>query len=502
MCRAILKMVNIVAIVMLLLSASGCYASGIEQIGNTITVKRGGDFQAALNRARAGDTITLEAGAVFKGSFKLPNGNHRDFITIRSSASDTQLPAPGTRIDPVKYASVLPKIEASVKGEPAISALNGAHHFRFVAVEFGPTIGGLYNIIQLGDGEESRVEDIPHHIEFDRVYIHGSSLYGQRRGIAANGKFISIKNSHISDIKQKGEESQAIAVWAGDGPVEIVNNYLEAAGENILFGGAGSVLNLVPTDCVVRDNHLNKPVEWRAERWGVKNLFEIKNGRRIRVENNLMTNNWGMAQDGYAVLFTTRTDSGDAAIIEDIEFIGNVVRGSGGGVNILGEEARGGHKLRIHNNLFDDIDGRKWNGDGHFMKSNAWDGLVITNNTIIQSGNISNAYGRPITGFIFRNNIVFENSYGFAGDSMSPGRASIEKFFPKGEVRNNIIVGGTPESYSEKNFYPNSIRLVGFVDPAKGDYRLRVDSPYMGKGLSGDSIGANIALDKVGRSDH
>ncbi|MEP6704456.1 MAG: hypothetical protein ABJB34_06605, partial [Acidobacteriota bacterium] len=209
MFRVLLKMLTIVAFCGLPLCVCGWQTNGFDRNGNTITVKRGGDFQAALNRANPGDTIVLEAGAVFKGSFKLPKKDLEDFITIRSSASDAQLPSQTTRLDPVKYGSVLPKIEANVKGEPAILALNGAHHFRFVAIEFGPTIEGLYDIIQLGNGEETSVADIPHHIAFDRVYIHGSQTYGQRRGIAANGKFISIKNSYISDIKRKGDESQA-----------------------------------------------------------------------------------------------------------------------------------------------------------------------------------------------------------------------------------------------------------------------------------------------------
>lgn len=122
-----------------------------------------------------------------------------------------------------------------MKGEPVISAVNGAHHFRFIGVEFAPTIEGLYNIIQIGTTEEKSVEELPHHIEFDRVYIHGSPTEGQRRGIADNGKFIKIKNSYISDIKRKGEESQAIAVWVTDGPVEITNNYLEAAAGKYTF---------------------------------------------------------------------------------------------------------------------------------------------------------------------------------------------------------------------------------------------------------------------------
>src|SRR5215475_14094723 len=59
--------------------------------GNTIEVKAGGDFQAALNRARPGDVITLQAGATFTGNFTLPNksgsgqSGQSEWIVIRSS---------------------------------------------------------------------------------------------------------------------------------------------------------------------------------------------------------------------------------------------------------------------------------------------------------------------------------------------------------------------------------------------------------------------------------
>jgi hypothetical protein len=488
----------------LLLTIEACSNPGsttsveLEFVGNTIVVKRGADFQAALDRAKPGDTITLEAGVVFSGTFKLPKKDGREFITVRSSAKDDQLPPIDQRLDPTKYGSVLPKLRPNVKGEPTIGTNPGAHHYRFIGIEFEPTIAGLYDIVRIGSGAETNIEEIPHHIEFDRVYIHGSPVFGQRRGIAANGKFIVIKNSYISEIKQKGDESQGIATWAGDGPIQILNNYIEAAAENILFGGAGSYLKLVPSDILIRGNHLNKPLEWRGTGWVVKNLFEIKNGRRIKVENNLMTNNWVMGQDGFAVLFTTRADNGKASIIDDIEFTGNIVRGSACGINLLGGEGSKGHNLKIRNNLFEDVTGEKWGGSGHFLKLTDWNSLIIENNTVLQTGNIAIAYGVPVQKFVFRNNIISQNEYGFFGDNLGTGPRSLDTFFPGGSVSNNIIIGGDPRLYKEKNFYPISIRQIGFADFRSGDYRLRSDSPYINKGYNGGKIGADLDPRLVG----
>ena len=196
--------------IVLLLVGFGTYfyqkqaeSSALAVSGNTITVKASGDFQAALERAEAGDTILSQAGATFSGNFNLPNKSGNEFITIRTSAQDAQIPPADTRIEPAKYLGVLPKL-TSPNAEPVITAIGGAHHYRFIGVEFGATRGGVGNIVTLGTTEEKRVEDLPHHIEFDRVYIHGSPTEGQRRGIAANGRHIKINHSHISDIKRKG----------------------------------------------------------------------------------------------------------------------------------------------------------------------------------------------------------------------------------------------------------------------------------------------------------
>ncbi|NNE66291.1 MAG: hypothetical protein HKN33_06970 [Pyrinomonadaceae bacterium] len=458
----------------------------IERIGKDIYVRAGGDLQAALHRAQPGDRILLQAGAEFRGPYTLPVKSGAEFITIRSSVSDASLPARDERIDPKKYASKLPRL-ISTTTDPVVNIVNGAHHYRFVGVEFGGTKDGFFNIVQIGTTEEEKLSDIPHHIEFDRVFIHATSPNGQRRGIAANGRNLVIKNSHISGIVRKGEESQAIAVWGSNGPVEIINNYLEAGAENILFGGASSKLKLVPTDCVVRGNTLNKPVEWRGKRWLVKNLFEIKNGKNITVTDNIMTNNWAMGQDGTAVLFTVREDNGPATRIENVLFQNNVIRGSGGALSVYGDEGSGGHRLTIRNNLFADIDGRKWGGSGQFLKVSDWQGLVIENNTVIHNGNITTAYGEPVNGFIFRNNIVFNNDYGMIGDDASPGKETLDRYFPRARVERNIFVGGSERLYGRSNFYVKSIDQIGFTD--REAYRLTAGNRFEKKGHEGKPIG-------------
>lgn len=458
--------------------------------GRVIRVPPGGNLQAAIDKATSGDIIELQAGAEYSGQISLPNKPLTDFVTIQTSGLASL--AAGKRVSPAQRASMA-AINPGLLTRPAILAANGAHHYRFIGIEFGPTTKGYFNIIQIGTGTENSVDELPHHIEFDRVYVHGDPKHGQRRGIAANGRHIKITNSYFSDFKREGEESQAIAVWAADGPLEIVNNYLEAGAENILFGGAESTLGLIPGNAIIRDNWMNKPLEWRGSKWTIKNIFEIKSGRNIKLENNLMTNNWLMAQEGTAIVIRSAGDSGANSLIEDIEITNNIIRGTGSAVNVFGGEALGGRRLTIRNNVFEDVSSKNWDGNGYFVKTCCWDTLVMENNTVIHDGNITVAYGKAVTGFVFRNNIVFNNAYGIFGDGVGVGHAAISRYFPGSTITNNLIVGGDERDYPKLNFFARSAGEIGFADRAANDYRLRADSQYLKRG-----IGANLDPKSVG----
>lgn len=244
------------------LAASLLAAGSLPAHAATISVAAGGDFQAALNKAVAGDTILLQAGATFSGNFVLPAKAGTAFITVRSSASDGSLPAAGVRMTPA-YASLLPKIK-SPNTSSAIKAGAGSHHWRLQFLEFQANSGGYGEILRLGSSSETAAANQPHHLVLDRVYVHGDAKLGSKRGIALNSADTSILNSHISDIKAQGIDSQAIAGWNGPGPYLIENNYLEASGENMMLGGADpAIQGLVPANITIRRNRFSKNLKWQ-----------------------------------------------------------------------------------------------------------------------------------------------------------------------------------------------------------------------------------------------
>ncbi|CAN5769214.1 hypothetical protein BH24ACI5_BH24ACI5_09080 [soil metagenome] len=227
-------------------------------------IRAGDDLQSALNAAQPGDTLYLEAGATFTGNFVLPVKSGDTFITVRTATPDAQLPGPGTRITPA-HAGLLPKIRSD-NTMAALRTAPGAHHWRLMLLEFPGTREGYYEILQLGDGSaaQTHLSQVPYELELDRLYIHGDPLMGQKRGIALNARAVTIRNCYISEIKALGADTQAIGGWNGPGPFTIENNYLEAAGENFMLGGADPfIANLVSDNVVFRHNHVSRPMSWR-----------------------------------------------------------------------------------------------------------------------------------------------------------------------------------------------------------------------------------------------
>lgn len=471
-----------------------------------IQVPEGADLQHALDRARPGDTILLRAGAVYVGNFVLPVKGGTVPITIRTAEAPGQ-PRPGVRVRP-SHAPLLAKLR-SPNRQPVVRTAAGTTHWRLELLEFLPTQGGSGDIIALGDGGSSQrtLDQVPKHLVIDRCYIHGDPVAGQKRGIALNSGATTITGSYISDIKVRGQDSQAIAGWNGPGPFIIENNYLEAAGENFLLGGADpSIDGLVPADVTFRRNHLAKPIEWRDQKWQVKNLFELKNARRVLVEGNLMEFTWQQAQVGYAIVLTPRNQDGAApwSTVEDVTIRRNIVRHAGGGMQIIGADTTHPsgptRRIQVSGNLFYDIDGGKWGGTGAFLLIGEGPSDVsIVGNTVRQSGNIVMAYGGSkaeparVKGFQFRDNLILHNQYGVHGADRAPGGDSLQAFFPGAEFTSNGIGGGQARLYPGGNQFIDEREFDRqFVDAAGGDFRLVPDSRFRKAGPNGSDLGADL----------
>ncbi|HEY6213222.1 MAG TPA: hypothetical protein VIW45_13110, partial [Vicinamibacterales bacterium] len=180
----------------------------------TKTVNAGGDLQQAINAAVPGDTIVLQAGAVFTGNFSLPAKGGTSYITIRSSAADSSLPAAGARISP-SYSGYLPKIRSNQNG-PAFRTSSGASYWRLLFLELEPSVStSSANLVEFGAAGSSQttLSSVPQHLVIDRCYLHGDPSYGQRRGVALNSGDTQIVNSYFSDFKGVSQDTQTIAGW-------------------------------------------------------------------------------------------------------------------------------------------------------------------------------------------------------------------------------------------------------------------------------------------------
>ena len=469
----------------------------------TIHVPAGQNLQAAIDGARAGDVITLDPGAVYRGPFQLRRTDGNGWIVITSKAADNDLPDAGERVQ-ARHWTRMPKLVSATA--PVIAADPGAHHVRLLGLEVAPVAGTyLRTLIDLGS-DATELSAVPEYIVIDRCYLHGDPRRGARRGIALNARNVAIVDSHFADFKEVGADSQAIAGWNGPGPFRIANNYLEGAGENVMFGGADPrIANLVPSDIEIVGNVFAKPLEWKENdrrfagvAWTVKNLFELKNARRVLIAGNLFEYNWPHAQNGFAILFTPRNQDGHApwSVVEDVTFRDNVVRHVAAGVNILGQDdnhpSRQTSRIAIVNNVFADVGGQ-WGHGRLFQLLDGTRDVVIDHNTAFPTGSI--LFGgdhRPHLGFVFQNNIVLAGSIGISGSNTAQGPPTLARYFPGAVVRRNLFIGGARERFPDDNFFPSAIGDVGVAPVAPGESFARVATRYAGVGTDGHDPGARL----------
>ena len=87
----------------------------VADTGNSVT--NGANLQSALDQAQSGDTLLLHPGATFTGNFLLKPREGSSYITVKSAAPVSDLPARGVRVGP-SYSGRLPRI-ATPNAQPS-----------------------------------------------------------------------------------------------------------------------------------------------------------------------------------------------------------------------------------------------------------------------------------------------------------------------------------------------------------------------------------------------
>lgn len=528
--------------------------------GITITVNSGGNLQAALNNARCGDTIHLQAGATFTGTFIFPNKNCDDshWIIVRTSSDDSLLPAQGSRLTPC-YAGV-----SSLPGRPAFNCswtknvlaklvMNrglasgpvvfapGASHYRLIGLELTRVVGiGLvYALASPASGAVSSK------IIYDRIWFHGTAHDETVRGIQlGGGTYVAVIDSFFTDfhcVAITGACTDAQAINGGInthpmGPYKIVNNFLEASGENIMFGGGPATQT--PADIEITHNHMFKPLTWMKGQPGfvggvsghpfvVKNLFELKNAKRVLLDSNIMENTWGgFTQVGFAIVLTPKAD-GKCTIcqVTDVTIrynrISHMAAGMmlGNGLSDNGAVPLDGGRYSIHDVIFDDIDGTKFNGPNVFAQVSTGPHCPVVHDVTI---NHITAFPKT-TSFLIGDvlstnpkmkNFVVTNSIVNAGQNpvWSTGTGgslncavhnspliTFNACFNGYLFSHNALLASPgsypPSTWPAPNFFPTTESAVEFVVYGSGttaNYALQSTSPYKGAGTDGKDLGANV----------
>jgi uncharacterized protein YjdB len=338
----------------------------------TRVVQVSSNLQAALDAAQPGDSLVLSG--TFTGNFVLPTRACGAGITITSAGT---LPPAGTRVSPATAASFAKIITPN--GSPALKTKNPTCGWRIVGVEIAASasagVVGVslnYGIFWLGDGgwvgggeNQTSLATVPQQILLDRVYLHGMPTTNSTRCLFLNSGNTIIRDSYISECHAAGFDAQAILGCNGPGPYLIENNDLQGSTENIMFGGCDPAApELIPADITIRRNYVHRPLSWKGV-WAVKNLFELKNARRVLVEDNVFENNWIAAQMGMAWVLKSSTETCGGCTWEgtkDVTMRWNVVRYSHRGLNIqaidassAGYTASHTERITVSNNLFTDI---------------------------------------------------------------------------------------------------------------------------------------------------
>jgi len=372
---------------------------------------------------------------------------------------------------------------------PTVQVKSGQTSFTKLGIENGAPDR---ECVVVGDFNATSADAQPDGVLFDTCVI-AAGPKGGKRGLVLHGKNLSAINTRITNF-WCAQEGQGIWIHNGPGPYRVEGCYIEGSGENIMAGGEHiHIPNCVPTDITIRGNTCFKPDTWRTNGALVKNLFELKNARKVLVDNNVFDGCWRSGQAGTPIMLTPRNQYGDTpwVVVDDVIFKNNIVRRAAevGAVSILGSDnnfpSQQTRSLTFEHNLFVDCPYGFLIGNGVTLA------LIIRNNTLpaIKNSflqfNDSRADGTPNpptkSPITFTENIVKAGEYGISGTNQTVGKPALDYYTTTVEWRGNVIEKSAQRPWiafpnPETNFLLEVGGLAKILDPTT--FKLLPGTPY------------------------
>lgn len=318
----------------------------------TQTVAAGGNLQAAITSAVAGDVLCLATGATFTGSFVLPNRSDGagTWVVIRPAVHDSLYALPGERLRPSRALAARLPIILTV--DRAFRAAPGAHGWRLIGLDIqsAETVPlRTFSLIELG---ENVLGAQPEHIALDRLWLHPTTPAGLiRRAVTYNGGWLSLEGSWCEDIHETGQDSQCVIGFNGTGPYRISNNYLSASSEIFMMGGGDPAdANRVAADVTIRRNHFYRPPAWKgsAAHRPIKSTIETKSVMRVLIEGNVVEGGWKDGHEGEAIQLKSADQGGRCHLCRtsDVTIRRNYITHHGTGLYLVGRDNTGNPAAR------------------------------------------------------------------------------------------------------------------------------------------------------------
>ena len=199
------------------------------------------------------------------------------------------------------------------------------------------TSRGENQVILCGDNSattQGAPEKVPQRITFRNVVIPS---HRGKRGFELNCAADLIDSKALDIWAPNLQDSQAISILNTCGPVTVLRGEYVAASENIMVGGDSlKIAGCTQSDLTFDGLTITKPDDWRTDgvNRAVKNLFELKAGRRVVLKNSTLSGSWKASQDGWAIVITPKNGN----FIEGVTIDNVTVDRVAGGIQFLGKD--------------------------------------------------------------------------------------------------------------------------------------------------------------------